>query len=77
MALHKLIRWKSGEHEIALLKGRCSDLEGKLANAHVSLAVAQEQVESYTRAKDEFTKRVAQQIRLPLHGIIQVCQSII
>jgi CheY-like chemotaxis protein len=77
MALKWRFRWNSEDEEIAILKKRCADLERRFANAQISLAVAQEQIESSLQAKDDFTKRVAQHIRAPLHGIIQVCTSII
>ncbi|GAQ88698.1 hypothetical protein KFL_004530015 [Klebsormidium nitens] len=77
MALHWKFKWKSEADEKTQLKARCLDLERKLAHAQMTLAVAQEQVAVSVGSKDEFTKRVAQHIRVPMHGIIQVCSSII
>jgi CheY-like chemotaxis protein len=53
----------------------CTTLEQKLDNAKVALVLADKYGEKLTRAREDFVHKLADQIRVPLHGVVGICTS--
>lgn len=78
MALFKAWRQNSREdlHDPLPPCKRCPELQKQLENAKVALVLADRYGETLTKAREKFVHKLADQIRLPLHGIIGLCSSL-
>jgi hypothetical protein len=54
---------------------KCAALEMELKQVKMALALTQDNTEGVMRAREEFVLRIAEEIRVPLHGILAVCSE--
>jgi CheY-like chemotaxis protein len=55
--------------------GRCRDYRVQLENARTALVLADKHHDKISKAREVFVQRLADQIRLPLHAVQDICAS--